>query len=121
MRVTMEPWPAIIYTLLMLVPVGISSVMASGLYWFFHDPFSRPGSPDYLGPDNWARIRNGAVRLFLPFSTLIWLLSLVNFELGLAIGFFLVVVYVAIFYAIISDEVEDARRERKSGWRYGWY
>ncbi|WP_258083118.1 hypothetical protein [Thermococcus thermotolerans] len=117
----MEPWSAIIYTLLMLVPVGISSVMASGLYWFFHDPFSSVGSLDYLGPENWRFIRNGAMRLFLLFSAGIWILYLVDTNIGTVIGFFLLITYFLLFYAIISDEVEDARREREGGWRYGWY
>ncbi len=117
----MVPWPAVIYTLLMLVPVGISSIMASGLYWFFNDPFSRPGSLAYLDPENWRLIRNGMARLFLPFSAGVWVLSLVDADMGTVIGFFLLMAYFLLFYAIISDEVEDARGKRKGGWRYGWY
>ncbi|NJD99931.1 hypothetical protein E3E26_09095 [Thermococcus sp. LS1] len=95
--------------------------MSSGLYWFIHDPFSRPGSPDYLGPENWGHIRKAAFKLALPLLAIIWVLAKIDEQPGAFIGFFLTLIYLWLFNAIVSDEVEEARRESKSGWKYGWY
>ncbi|WP_206205210.1 hypothetical protein [Thermococcus sp. GR6] len=48
-------------------------------------------------------------------------LAKIDEQPGAFIGFFLTLIYLWLFNAIVSDEVEKARRERKSGWKYGWY
>ncbi|NJE42765.1 hypothetical protein E3E32_06025 [Thermococcus sp. GR6] len=56
------------------LPTGLAVYYVQWLYWFIHDPFSRPGGSDYLGPENWGHIRKAAFKLALPLLAVIWVL-----------------------------------------------
>jgi hypothetical protein len=108
-----------IFGILFIVPLLIPSAMAAGLAdWL--DPISMVGTVGYLGSEGWKSIRNGMLRLSVLFLLPVLLVLGWDVDYGVLVGLFLYLLYLLMFRAMISSEIERRRRE-KGGWRYGWY
>ena len=114
----------LLYTFVILLEVILVWIRATEFFYYFHDWFTTENicGPEYMDSENWRRVLRGALILAVPAIFAIWLLNLAD-EAAIPIvgGVGVIVLYQILLGAIISDEVEKSRRERKDGWRYGWY
>ncbi|AEK72934.1 hypothetical protein GQS_05165 [Thermococcus sp. 4557] len=111
------------YTFVILLDVILVWIRTTEFFYYFHDWFATEnlGGPDYMDSGNWRAILRGALILAVPAVLVIWLLNFVDEVIGIVGGFGVVVLYQILLGALVSDEIEKSRRERKDGWRYGWY
>ncbi|WP_148882816.1 hypothetical protein [Thermococcus aciditolerans] len=113
----------LLYTFVILLNVILVWIRATKFFYYFHDWFATEnlGGPDYMDSENWRAVLRGALLLAVPVILVIWLFNFVDDVIGIVGGFGVVVLYQLLLGAMVSDEIEKLRRERKDGWRYGWY
>ncbi|WP_157727061.1 hypothetical protein [Thermococcus siculi] len=112
----------VVYTFIILIEVAMVWIRSTDFFYYFHDWFASENlaGPGYMDQENWRAVLRAAVILALLMLAVVWLLSLLDKTISIVGGFGAVVLYQLFLGAVISDEIEDSRRE-KGDWRYGWY